>query len=528
LSIGAFQNKSLSSFSHAISLSLEILATRVTKMERVIIGSSNVYRFYRPEVFKDFKQYNMVRCTDIVTFKAVVENLEAEENEVIISVLENFLERSVGAERSEEGIWLRSGETLQAFTQIIKEASTRLPNTKFVLADPITRPKLAWYQEKFDTFNDAIGEGIGLLKRDNITRIEGIAQGCQQFENDQVHLTPASGQIFIEGLLTKAEVFFRAPLVNLVDEEMNGLEQSAIDKMNQRLSDLEGNVRSRQMSDNLIFARIREEMDTASNKQKEDRVVITGITSEVFPPNDPAERKTWIRKIVTDIFLKIDPNFKGVIHYVNQGKTNGRLIPLVEVKLDSAANSLMIRKAFSEKKKGGVDMGRIFVSNSVNLATRVRVDILKALARKVADRNTLARALPFVSRPVLQIRPAEGTRVTESRSFTFTEAISKYGHLLKQFELGDAYRRAGNSFKGQLEQQFIVLRDRDQHQLQRPTGERPDRHVHVEPARRTDEGNRKRVREDDDEVQPSYSGGHRPQRGSGYKRPWRGNRHMNR
>jgi hypothetical protein len=227
------------------------------------------------------------------------------------------------------------------------------------------------------------------------------------------------------------------------DEEVQPL--SVTDQLSARLDKLENQVRTRQVKDNLIFARIREEMDTTTNKQKEDRVVITGITSNVAPPMDPGLKKDWIRDIVLDIFRSIIPDFGGEIIYVNQGKNNGRYIPLVEVKLNSVKNATLIRKTFAEKKKQGTDFGRLFIANSVNLATRVRVDVLKALARKISDQNVVAYALPFVARPTLQIRSTDATS-TEVKTFTFTDAIAKYGHLLKQFDLGEAYRRAGSFF----------------------------------------------------------------------------------
>ncbi len=188
-------------------------------MERVIIGSSNVYRFYKTDLYKDnYNTYNMVRCTDVVTFKAIVDNLEENESEVVVSVLENFLERSVGDEKSEENLLTSLGESVDNFMKIIKAAAKRNPNSKFAIAEPITRPKKIWYQQNYDNIITAFNESFGFMKLNDVTRIEGIPQGCQQFEADQVHLTEAAGKIFVEGLLTEAEKFFKAPLVDLASE----------------------------------------------------------------------------------------------------------------------------------------------------------------------------------------------------------------------------------------------------------------------------------------------------------------------
>jgi hypothetical protein len=242
-------------------------------------------------------------------------------------------------------------------------------------------------------------------------------------------------------------------------------------------------------------------MDSATNRQKEDNIVITGITSSVYPPPDPAQRKIWLRKIVDDVIKSVAPDFTGQIVFVNQGKSNGKMIPLVEVKLDTVENANIIRKAFAEKKKSGADLGRLFIANSVNLATRVRVDILKALARKVSDLNLIAYAVPFISRPVMQIRSKESGRSSEARSFSFTDAVAKYGHLLKH--------------------------QQQQHQHQQ---EQPER---VPPRAG---GSRKRSRDDEEEddvtdwsrVSPPSARGRGRGHRSGYKPPWRGNSYYRR
>jgi hypothetical protein len=516
-------------------------------MERVIIGSSNVYRFYKTDLYKDnYNTYNMVRCTDVVTFKAIVDNLEENESEVVVSVLENFLERSVGDEKSEENLLTSLGESVDNFMKIIKAAAKRNPNSKFAIAEPITRPKKIWYQQNYDNIITAFNESFGFMKLNNVTRIEGIPQGCQQFEADQVHLTEAAGKIFVEGLLTEAEKFFKAPLVDLASEPEDQPNPTATDQFEARLSKLENQVRTRQVKDNLIFARIREEMDTATNKQKEDRVVITGITSRIAPPADPIQKKDWIRNIVTDIFNTVLPEFAGEIIYINQGRSNGRIIPLVEVKLNSVENATLIRKSFAEKKKQGADLGRLFIANCVNLATRVRVDVLKALARKISDQHVVAYALPFVSRPTLQVR-SSAAGSADTKTFTYTDAVAKYGHLLKQFELGEAYRRAGSFFKGQLEQQFVILKESGQ-QTQPQQQQQGHQHQHQprqrqNPQRQGDRGapqpggSRKRSREDEmdeDEgnegFEPATRGGSGYGRGnsSGFRRPYRGNKYYRR
>jgi hypothetical protein len=44
-------------------------------MNRVIIGSSNVYRYYKKDNTNDFNDYIMVKCTDMGSFNAIMANI---------------------------------------------------------------------------------------------------------------------------------------------------------------------------------------------------------------------------------------------------------------------------------------------------------------------------------------------------------------------------------------------------------------------------------------------------------------------
>jgi len=478
-------------------------------MNRILIGSSNIYRFYRCDDYKDFNAYTVVKCTDIKTFDAVMTNLEVNDNEVIVSVLENFLEKSGRSETTEEGYFLRLGETFEEFNRIVKFVADKRPTTKFVMVDPIKRPAAAWYQNLYEDIVKTFSESIQMMRMSNITRVEGIPEGCQQFEQDLVHLTEDSGQIFIEGTLSKAEAFFKAPLVDLVDHDST-LEAVDDDDLKARISKLEGQVRARQMNDNLVFARLREESDSAANKLKEDRLIITGITSKTYPPTDPEQRKVWIKEIAMNIFKTLIPDFKGVIHFVNQAKNNGLHIPMIEVKLESVESSVAIRKAFAEKKKEKVDLGRIFIANCVGLTTRIRVDILKAMAKKISNNSISAHVVAFASRPVMHVRPKAGSVDNNPpRTYTFVDAAVQYGHLLKQVELTEAYRRVGTAFKGQLEQIFVILREKEEvvggrhQQMQQPQQWQP-RQTWTQPR---GGGHSRKRRYEEDEIETEVHNG---------------------
>ena len=66
--------------------------------------------------------------------------------------------------------------------------------------------------------------------------------------------------------------------------------------------------------------------------------------------------------------------------------------------------SVAIQKEFAKQQKEGkaqaqVDFGKLFIANSVTLATRVRSDIPKTIARKCSSDKEDFFFIGFVSRP---------------------------------------------------------------------------------------------------------------------------------
>jgi hypothetical protein len=148
---------------------------------------------------------------------------------------------------------------------------------------------------------------------------------------------------------------------------------------------------------------------------------------------------------------------------------------MLEVRLERTEHALAIRKAYADKKKNkklSPHLESLFISNSVSLATRVRVDIMKAVARKVSNAQDLAYVAGFTSRPMMHIRKAgpPSPSMKPLKSFSFIDTITRFGHLVDVEDLETAYGRAGNSFNGQLQQNFVVLNERDQASLRSVSG----------------------------------------------------------
>jgi hypothetical protein len=440
-------------------------------MANLLIGSSNVNRHYRIADFPELRKYKMLKCTQVEGFEAYMGGLVVDNKSVLISVIENFIIDAVGAETTKPEQAIDS--CIKSFLQCVLDAAVRFPTTKFGIVMPLKRPAAPWYNDRTEPIGIFLQDGIKAMISErsvnNIAVINAISVTSQQFEEDRIHLTAPSAAIFLEVILESAERFFNAPLVDLTDPE-SGSRNSLED----RLSKLESLFRRQQdkgTSDNLMFARTREELDATANRAKEDRIVINGLTSSLPLPLDTRARIDTLKGIVANVFTKIIPDYQGKIVYLNMGKQPQLAQQMLEVKMDSAENAIAIRKAFAEKRKKkelDAELDSLFMSNCVNLATRIRIDILKAIAKRLTNSKDLAYVAGFTSRPMMHIRaagaPSANTRPL--KSFTFIDSVSRFGRQLTKEELETAYGRAGRSFNGQLQQNFVVLNENDQDSLQ--------------------------------------------------------------
>ena len=439
-------------------------------MSYQLIGSSNVARFYRRSVFKDNKPYILMKCTRAKGFELIMSETEADY--IVISVLENFVVDAVGEDLT-NGEKL-SDQAIKDFGATVRATAERLPESKIAVVMPMRRPAVDWYGEQLQVIRKSIKTSIEGLKMEKVACIEGSLNSSQVFEKDGIHLTKAAGENFVSIALDRAEEFFRAESIDLTQEEnddgnkrerpSSSPEQGGQNKTTTRIERLEAEMREMKrsrMGDQQMFARLREDADFEKNKQKEDRIVINRLKVRNIPKDFKA-RIEFFKQKVAGLFEFLIPEFTGKILWINHGKVNevSSILTFVEVKLDSQKNAREIRKAFVQKMRSKElveEYENIFITNCVTKATRVRIDILKAIARKITNDKEEASVASFISRPVLQIKKViPGEQTYPYKSFTFVEAVVRFRNEINNNDLADAYERAV-IFDAELEQNFLVL-----------------------------------------------------------------------
>ena len=127
-------------------------------------------------------------------------------------------------------------------------------------------------------------------------------------------------------------------------------------------------------------------MDHLINVKREDKLIVTGLVSATPMPNDRVEQKKWLVGLAGAALDYILADSSKGIAFVTPGRRVENGVPtMCEVRMKDRELALAVRKDFAKQKKMDRaqvqgDFGKLFIANSVTLATRVRFDILKTIA----------------------------------------------------------------------------------------------------------------------------------------------------
>jgi hypothetical protein len=193
-------------------------------MANLLIGSSNVYRFYKLVTSKEQNKYTMIGCTNLEVWSATVDDIRMEKGEVIISIIENLICDDVVEVEDPEARRIIIEDVVKSFLEQVRKCAFENPGVKFALVQPMMRPKHQWYSDGHGTlckiFNDTIKE----MRAQNVAKIDGPPIWTQVFSPDGVHLTEAAGKFFVESIITEAEVFFKQEIIDLEKERQTNPE----------------------------------------------------------------------------------------------------------------------------------------------------------------------------------------------------------------------------------------------------------------------------------------------------------------
>ena len=417
---------------------------------------------------------------------------------LVTSVLSNFLQDACEAVDSAQLLEAANSEISLHVSSLATYLRSN-PLTRAVIVPPLPRLTPEWFNAYLPCFTTFLVSEVSKFSSGQIRVLAPFVALPSSFESDGVHLNAASGISFIQYVLNgidqllpvldafdvassqnHSQAFVSAPAsfpkhsgFGSAVGEVTGsagsspLLHQAVSSLTSLTGSMRAEITARRLQDNLIFARLREDQDYALNKNREDRFTVSGLQVTIPPPQNPLERKEFFKEILSSLVLKacpdLDPQPKILDVYVNM--RYGRGPPFIEARLDSASASAAFRVAAAKLSKGedpDPDFSGLFVANSVTLTTRVRIEVLRALAKVLSTTSEDAFVQSFSSRPMLHYQAREGAMFPApgtNRSYSYVEAVGRWGDRLSTPDLIPAYRRARPAFIGCLEQYFVVLKE---------------------------------------------------------------------
>jgi hypothetical protein len=87
---------------------------------------------------------------------------------------------------------------------------------------------------------------------------------------------------------------------------------------------------------------------------------------------------------------------------------------------------------------------------------------MRAIAKKLTTDSETAYVQGFISKPVLHyvVKDSMPSYCSGTgRSYTFVNSVARFGDLLQAINLAPAYKRASETFRGAMEQYFVILRE---------------------------------------------------------------------
>jgi hypothetical protein len=205
--------------------------------------------------------------------------------------------------------------------------------------------------------------------------------------------------------------------------------------------------------------------DFRENERLEDSFVISGLralpstlTGKDWQTQAVADVQSVVRKLIgkeVDII---------VVQNVTSRKPDSEVT--YNVKLTSVEASRLVRRTFGSYFPGGKDtrpthLKEISIKNRVTPETKIRVSILKLMAKRYRDSNPGSRVqvIGYDPRPLIKITPPSSASDRRVKIFNYVEACRQLPTNFAQTDLDPIIRRINPRLRGSIKSTFIVISD---------------------------------------------------------------------
>jgi hypothetical protein len=215
--------------------------------------------------------------------------------------------------------------------------------------------------------------------------------------------------------------------------------------------------------------------DYRENERLEDCFIISGLPA--LPSN--LSGKDWQSQAVASVKKIITPLMGRemdivVVQNITSRQKDAEIS--YNVKMSCVEDSRAIRKKFGSFFAGGKDgrpdhLKAVSIKNRVTSDTRIRISILKLMAKRYKDSNpgSKVQVIGYDPRPLLKIIPPAGSSDRRTKVFNYIDACKSLPSIFDPADLDPILRRINPSLRGEVRSTFIVLSD----DMLRPRGSIP-------------------------------------------------------
>lgn len=439
-------------------------------MSRLFIGDSNIYRHVRDSEMQR-AQFRLARCTRLPVFQRIIGEIPSETSVILVSALSNFICDASRDDGFESGL-----AAMSTAIEVLRSATASHRKLVVMVVPPLIRFKPSWFQARY---GDILSSFNSLLPWDPESRLIAFGPpslGPEDFETDQVHLLERSAlklhsELFEQFAKTYVEPTpppvgdsavledIRASLrllrpVSTLPVRVIRVEEG-LARTNQVVSTLAATLQSGSSSRSSILtsAALAESQDFQINRQMECVSVLINLPCGAGSPARAVD--ALLREVYSGDPIPSYTNLrvKGSV------RSGSSMFPPIEIEMSSSDIGLDFRSRSGKRRKSLPEVyKRLFVANWCTKGTRIRIDVLKAICKKLSPPSS-GFVIGYLSRPKLVYRPS-GQRDGKSLMLDYVAAVDKFGDSLSSRDLKVALDRARTDFPdpGMIERYFIVLK----------------------------------------------------------------------
>ena len=426
-----------------------------------LIGDSNVKRHMNPTNCRDrppMLSAQVLICNRREVLAQSLRSMKRESTVCILSCITNFLTSS---EDDISTISLRVDPILIEFFESISSDCVANPDRRYLVCPPMYRRSPLWYRDNLAVILSRFSAISKCHLQPNMAIMPSFPSPA--FEADGVHLTAYSGMEFVLHLFDSSVSLFET--LSSTPDVRESIASESARLLEDRMMAIEQDHRRLNNFVELKSAKDAELQDLAANERMLDSLVISGLASV----QGRLSGKEWQDRAQADVkaVLKLITGKDYNLRVVRNATGMAPNAPVTyTVEFFNTQEPAEIRAKFGTYFSGGKDsrppgLSSISVQNSVTKGTRIRISIMKLIAKRylAANPDAKAQVIGYNPRPVLKLTPSPSSKDRRIRSFNFIEAIQKFPTTFTDEEIGPLTKRAYSSFPNQLRSVFVVLSD---------------------------------------------------------------------